>query len=482
MIPAVLLFFWPLSADIWVLPKLAMAAVLVAIAGQLQGFCRQKMLTWPFVSMLAALSLSAIFSGDPLVNLFGRHSAHYMGISPLLVCFLAYQLPELPLIEEQMQLSGGLMASYALLQLAWAPLGYEAANAGHRAIGTIGAPWGLGCALAMCLPFTFKRPWLAVLVCAGLWASGSRGPMLAAVVSAAIYAYLYSDLNRNLVWLGLVPVSLYSLGHTASDHIRLMTWAMSLKVWWAHPWFGCGPESYVHAWRAFRSPEWIKEVGALTYQDHAHNDVLQVLAGCGIVGLAAYGNLLWHTWRRLRAEALLTDPQIATVASLAAVFICAKFNAVPFPVLFTLALLLGSIEHGEGQAPRLTKPAAWAIAAVFCVALAADIVYRKGRKEYNTAMIRQAISMNPAEITYSIAEVEFLTLGYEQSHDIEYLEMARQGAMEALRWHPGSVQARHALTTTLVNLANLDPHYLPLARGSAEILHSGDPMLRFVVK
>lgn len=190
MISLVLCFFAPFAYDQYVLPKIALAALLVAYTGCHRGFS-SKTLTEPLAFILFAILLSATFSGDPLVNFFGHHSARYLGFLPLLICFLAYHLRSGPQsAAKQMRLSGALLGIYGLSQLLWTPLEYKVLMTGHRITGSMGSPPALGCALAMCLSFCLGKDRnsviITVIVLIAIIMTGSRGPMLAALVAGVL--------------------------------------------------------------------------------------------------------------------------------------------------------------------------------------------------------------------------------------------------------------------------------------------------------
>lgn len=268
------------------------------------------------------------------------------------------------------------------------------------------------------------------------------------------------------------------LNHGASDHIRVMTWISAVKMWGAHPWIGCGAESYVDAWHAFRSPAWITAAGE-SLQDHAHNSFLESLAAFGVLGYAAYLNLL----RRL----CFSGFERKTAAALVSIFICSQFNAVPFAVLFVAALLAG----GKGSSPYPIRergfPAAAAalLALLFSYLLAVDSIFFRARRSMDFAGIQRSMSLNPAEILYQTHAADLLTrkfISSEDNNDINLLLRALDISRSALARHPGSVQARHMLTQTLCILAQLDPRYLHEAQESAVILHRLDPTLNFEFK
>lgn len=475
MIPLVLGFFGPFTYDAYTLPKIALAAMLVMIAGNLRGFS-EKPLTKPLCWMFAAVCFSASFSGDATVNLMGRYCARYLGVLPLAVCFLAYHLKPAKNIGLQIRIAGGFLAAYGLAQLVYNPLGYEVLSAGHRIIGTMGSPPALGCALAMCLPFCFGktlgRGCLTAIVLCALVATGSRGPQVAGVVAMLFVLDPRKSVLDFYAFFSVIAILVAGicLRHSgASDQIRWITWVDSLKMWWAHPWFGCGAESYVDYWRVFRDATWVKLCGP-EFQDYAHNDLIEALAAFGVVGFAAYLNLLWRV--------VNSDLDRISLASLVAVFICAKFNAVPIAVMFSLALVLGAREEGHGFS-RVPAVLAATLASVFLYTLIGDTQFYRARRVLDFPGVMRAVENNPTELFYQAHEADLLTRKWIEDRNPDLLLRALVVSRQALKTHPVSVQARHMVTQNLLFLAETDPGYLAEALDSAEKLYALDPQLNY---
>lgn len=485
MIPAVFLFFFPFAYDSYTLPRIALAAVLLASAWYLSRRWGPKPLTVPMLVMFACVAASAVASGDLLVNTFGRYMSRYLGLVPLALCVVAYHLPP-QRIHAAMRWAGGLMAVYAASQLAGSPLSYEVA-AGGRVIGTLGSPPALGCALAMCLPFCWGQGWrrslLFGVVVASLLATGSRGPILAALVAMAVMAAPKTPRRLAGVMAAILVGSgaLYlAFNHGLSDSIRAHTWISSLRIWWAHPWLGSGAETYMDAWRPFQDARWISMVGHKVYQDHAHNDFLQALAAFGLAGAAAYGWLLWSTWKRLRRMDSAGYYGAPVSASIAAMFICAKFNAVPFACLFAAALMLGSLdESSERWSPEPVFFLTGILSIFLCATVYADVVFYRARKVLDFPGIMRAAEINPAELFYQASMADLLTRKWGATGEPELLVRAVAISREALHLHPSSVQAQHILTQNLIILAQRYPQYLREAQRSAIKLNALDPNLNY---
>ena len=88
---------------------------------------------------------------------------------------------------------------------------------------------------------------------------------------------------------------------------RLSMWRSGLQIVRDHPWTGIGMGAMVQTYQNYREPD--SPVDPQRRIGHLHNNVLQVAAERGILGLAcwlwiwgAYGYYSWSMYRRLRPE------------------------------------------------------------------------------------------------------------------------------------------------------------------------------------
>lgn len=142
----------------------------------------------PAAAVLSAWVLSAYMTKFPLLAFTGRHNSYSMGVLGLSLAF-AYYLASRGDISEAVGLGGAAMGVHALAQQAGVDALAVAAEGG-RSFGTIGNPVSLGQVLAMTLPFALSRSWVyATAVCLGIWASGSRGAVLSALVGLGAWRW-----------------------------------------------------------------------------------------------------------------------------------------------------------------------------------------------------------------------------------------------------------------------------------------------------
>ncbi len=88
---------------------------------------------------------------------------------------------------------------------------------------------------------------------------------------------------------------------------RLSMWSSGLHMIHDHPWTGVGMGAMVRVYQRYREPD--GPVNPTRRLGHLHNNVIQVAAERGLIGLAcwlwiwlAYGSYAWNLYRRLRPE------------------------------------------------------------------------------------------------------------------------------------------------------------------------------------
>ena len=158
--------------------------------------------------VLAVTWLSTAFSIDPWRSLFGSYyrQGGALTLSAQVALFAAVAVglrhsAQLERLFSAITLAGVFAASYALVQrIGLDPLSWDAASWGGdpiaRTPGTIGNPTFLGGYLAVSIcataPYVRARPWPAaaalIIQGAGIWATGSRGPLIAAAAGAVMLA------------------------------------------------------------------------------------------------------------------------------------------------------------------------------------------------------------------------------------------------------------------------------------------------------
>ena len=140
-----------------------------------------------------------------------------------------------------------------------------------------------------------------------------------------------------------VTAPLGTRGRLPSSVMRLpraLLWNTALAVARDHPWLGIGPDNFRHVYGRY--------LGLVTWDPrvHANNTYLEVLAGTGVVGLAAAGWLIvaiatavWQQWRTTSADDLpLFAAAVAAIVAIALHGLVDSFFAfTPTYVVFAIA-------------------------------------------------------------------------------------------------------------------------------------------------
>ena len=145
----------------------------------------------------------------------------------------------------------------------------------------------------------------AIVAVVALLFNGTRGVYLSAAILIPAMILLYSRKNLKafaaviaiLAVVGGIFVTALNSAATSSmvsnmraqsNNERMLVWTSAFQMFKDNPIFGIGYGQYKNAYQnKYISPD-AKEKGL----EHAHNNVLQMLATCGIVGAAAF-LLLW---------------------------------------------------------------------------------------------------------------------------------------------------------------------------------------------
>ena len=100
-----------------------------------------------------------------------------------------------------------------------------------------------------------------------------------------------------LAIVGVLPERLNPLRQTGG--FRLDLWVSSLEMVRDHPWLGIGLDNFAYLYQQV----YLREGAAAEPNlSHPHNWVLHVWLELGLLGLIAFGWLLWRFWRQARAR------------------------------------------------------------------------------------------------------------------------------------------------------------------------------------
>lgn len=197
----------------------------------------------------------------------------------------------------------------------------------------------------------------------GLAFTGSRAGLVAVVAALLVQASLLGAYYRRW-WAVIVAMGVLGLGFLAvlvfglqqglgrflatsayevAWNARRFVYVDTLELWLQFPWTGTGLGTFYQAFPLVQRPE------LAGIWQHAHSDVLELLATTGIVGLPLIGYAFWrlvqHLWRVLR-DGRRSEDRAAGLAALGALSAVGFHSLVDFGLTmpanaFTLAVLSG---------------------------------------------------------------------------------------------------------------------------------------------
>lgn len=469
----------PIMADAYMLPK--MFAIIVGTMLLWSGVTqiRATKVGNYLLTFCVALCITTVASQDVNMSLMGTYRAPFYGVLPLAVCamlFFASVNVKMDRLVDCILAATSLAAVYAIIQHA----GFEPfvgwGIPQGRSISTIGSPPYMGAVFAMALPLffygksyesPFHRLWPLVVV--GLYTTGSRMPWIAAAAGVATYMWMAGKNRKAIagtIAAAIVAAVVVSLQpeKIRCDLIRIETWKSAWSAFLANPWLGSGPDTFTLDSFRYRTAEFAGHSGRYSWQDSAHNDILQIMATMGIVGLVSYVALQVRI-----GMALLIDPEhewgsemllrFAVAGAFVAAWICAKTNAVPLPVTAILAALLGQVvrsgrvDFDEDLASITVKKtaavafmlAASAMILSMCVAdiffLRAMKSFKAGDGAYGARDLKRAMEINPASMEYKEAAINSLSIYSKTADTTAMLREAAFIADKIVDSHPRNGRA-----------------------------------------
>lgn len=420
----------------------------------------------PIMAFLAVAVMSSFFSVDWRVSLLGQYRQPYDGFLIYAICFLLYLAgPNVGLLPAIAWASLPLSV-YAVVQA------LDGGMVFGRAFSFIGNPVHFGACYAVILPVCFrmacgiapdKYRTLGIVAASlsglGLAVCGARGAWISAFAGVWGYAWLsFEAERRDLAILALAGI-LVGFGAIAlggqSDSMRWEIWRTAWLAGWEHPWWGSGPGTFLLMFRKLRSEEFIRITQSSSMAEaFADNDILHVWATMGLAGILAYGYLLWAAAKRIQAYVFSEGPVVGAV--LFAVFIQAKVNAIPIPVLALTAMMISLLPAEGALSPWVKTAAKWcsgAILAVMIVLCIADFRFKQGmnqrRPEEAFSHHLVAATLDPWNIEYrSMAVDNAITLGaLSKKNRMLFMRKALKLAEPAVRHHPNDPHAHFMLGT-----------------------------------
>jgi len=340
------LAFLPNIVDEFVLPKLLLARLVIAVSVVLLlvRWLQQGAVTWkrtpldlPLLAFIGSAALSTVFAINRNVAIFGTYD-RWEGLLTIvsygLVFWLAVQLlsgeADTRGLTWSLLLSGYVVAAVAVLQSGFGLLGggyFPEGNGLIRADATLANPDFLGIFLAMLFPVAFAklvshRPFtnrllaanLGVVLLLGLLVSFTRAAWIGAAIGVVVVLVLRrghfhlrpliisgAALIVGLVLLTGIPATRSSSGHGGISQAllervasskdfssgtiagRIKTWGDTLPLIAGSPIVGYGPDTFGLVYPQFETAN-----KGFVLWDRPHQEALGIAATQGVIGLLAY--------------------------------------------------------------------------------------------------------------------------------------------------------------------------------------------------
>ncbi len=381
------------------------------------------------------------------------------------------------------------------------------------------------CFQLLCLNFTYSRAsWIGLFfglaIIAILWRKqlGKMRKIFKFTILVLFIAFLFvfsfkAIEMRKLALENLEPLETYGLISKTAKRLvsiidlneadaasRISGWKSALEIIKERPLLGIGPDTLSINFRRYAFPEFSRLIGkALANPAYAHNEVLQIAATMGMVGLLSYLWLLLSYFRTIAKFPNLRQDLIAVgiAASITAVLVnnLFSFHTVTTAVLFWLFLgfttILWAKEEGKKSIsisiPRGIKWIIYSILFVlnlFLIVIFLRIYFAeahfpkglffesKGRYDLAISEYGKAVRINPWEQTYyqNLAKIyqDVALLISDKAQRIRLLEESMAVYKKHLDLVPQDALSHNGLGIGYVHMAEQlpDQAYYQLAKES----------------
>lgn len=363
-----------------------MVSILIGLWLLGSGFKRKAPATISASVFLAVCIISWFFAADHWVGFAGSYKAPYYGVFGISVVVLAY-LASTEIDTDSalmcLEIAGAVVALFSVAQYFAQSSFIGIPLQGGRAAGFRGSPVMLGASLVPCLlaAWHFNKTILwkstkamfygvapMVIILAGMLAAQAKGAILASMVGVWVY-----ETRGVLRWSGVLVAwvavhALVFIGQDTNSRERVELIRIAWESFKQRPVWGWGPDNYLMALMANRTPIYDALMGRHVGQASAHWDLIQVAVTLGIYGAIVYLWLLWDLVRTKWADAIAP-------ALIAAMFIQAQVNPIPTDVLVVIAVVLGSANvSGTQELASIPKWAAPMVAGMGLAIAVKDLV------------------------------------------------------------------------------------------------------------
>lgn len=117
-----------------------------------------------------------------------------------------------------------------------------------------------------------------------------KGLVAAVAITPVILFLIFYLLGRSEIF---GHIKIFSVFNEMSSRIttaqtRFLNWQIGLRAWSSRPILGWGPENYYIGFNKFYDPKFFYYSNYETWQDHAHNFIVDKLSDSGVLGLMAF--------------------------------------------------------------------------------------------------------------------------------------------------------------------------------------------------
>jgi len=308
-----------------------------------------------------------------------------------------------------------------------------------------------------------------------IWKIGSKGALLALMLTAAGFFWLRSNSKIRRFTLGIGLIGLLAGAVWLSQNTdavsrfmhedgRVIFWENAVSLIADHPLFGVGQGSYENHYMTYRNTDyfWLKNPAARS--NHPHSHLLFMAGSWGLCGLVLWGILLFAplavTIRKIYRHEAINPQETACFLALSCAVLhgCLDLIMITMPTgliaLLCLGLLARNLTDPARPTPIVPRRKILLIPAVAMILFAAGIA---GRNIYAARQVRLAWhnELSPAEI---LQTVKYCPDDYPMNYQLLlYLEKRK-------------IDPRITVAVTDIMLRSHTPNYPGLNLGRANAL------------
>lgn len=330
--------------------------------------------------------------------------------------------------------------------------------------------------------------WLVgTVLVAGLYFCQSRGAWLA-LLGTGVIIWFISRIGRTsrkrLMISGAVVLACslvagsVMIARLRSRDVRPIIWQGTLRMIAARPLLGHGVGAFVTEYPQYRRPEYFSVPKAGNLTDHAHNELLEVTAEQGLLGLAAtlwlWATALRYGFRKVRATG---DDRRLWWGILGAFLVLLLHGMVDVNLRYApnqqlLWILMGLLMSGECERPLelpLTTRPARVLLAGLCVLLAGWVVVAAVIDP-----VRASIWERRARLAEKRGDLVSAIAAADHSLRIEPLRLNTRYYLAGLYWKTQSADGLTRAIAECLKIKKLAPDYADITYNLGRLYLAAD--------